>query len=424
MIKPATILVLLFGLQSAWGGPAAAQGAGTEPAPVTLSVQNMDITEVLDMFSRTRGLNIVTTGEVSGNVTVDLHEVPFDQALQAVVCMAGFEVVKRGDIYFVRRPTGDDAATSVLNEVRTYQLNYADLDRTLPVLQQLLSPAGKISGYPPTRAVVAEDRPEVLQRIGEVVRSIDLPPRQVLIEARVLEVRLKNNSTFGIDWSLAFSKSGGKGQIDVQGLATPKESGAEGMFITWGKGDFMAALEAMEGVEDLNTLAAPRLLALDGKAAQIVIGGELGFPVVTTVENTVIQSVQFLQVGTQLKITPTITDDGMIRMQVHPELSDGVVQEGIPSKTTTEVTTEVLIKDGQTLFIGGLIRERNEQTRKGIPLLMDLPFVGRLFSRTTITKEKSELVTLITPKVVHPGESADPGTDRFRDAIPPAPGRK
>lgn len=155
--------------------PVAQQGAGAEPAPVTLSVRNMDITEVLSMFSRTRGLNIVTTGDVIGNVTVDLHEVPFDQALQAVVSMAGFEVVKRGTIYFVRKPSGDDPATSILNEVRTYRLNYAELEKTLPVLQQMISPSGKISGYAPTRSLVVEDRPEVLQRIDEVVRSLDFP---------------------------------------------------------------------------------------------------------------------------------------------------------------------------------------------------------------------------------------------------------
>ena len=134
---------------------------------------------------------------------------------------------------------------------------------------------------------------------------------------------------------------------------------------------------------------------------------ELGFSVVTTVDNTVIQSVEFLDTGTQLRITPTIAADGNILMNIHPELSNGVIQENLPSKTTAEVTTDVLIKDGHTLFIGGLIKERNEEVRKGIPLLRSIPVLGTLFGKTVISHEKSELITLITPRIIKPGDTVE-----------------
>ena len=133
------------------------------------------------------------------------------------------------------------------------------------------------------------------------------------------------------------------------------------MFVAWGKGDFQSALETIEGIDELNTLATPRLLAVDGH----------------------------------------------ILMKVHPELSDGVVTEGLPSKTTAEVTTEVLIKNGDTLFIGGLIRERTEEIRRGIPLLVRIPLLGALFGKTTYVTSKSELITLITPTIIQPGDDVE-----------------
>ena len=137
-----------------------------------------------------------------------------------------------------------------------------------------------------------------------------------------------------------------------------------------------------------------------------MIGGQLGFSVVTTVDNTIIQSVEFLDTGAQLRITPTITGDGYVLMKIHPELSDGVIDEGLPSKNTSQVTTEVLIKDGHSLLIGGLIRERNESTRRGIPLLVRIPLLGALFGRTTHSTQRSELITLITPHILQPGEDS------------------
>ncbi len=374
------------------------------PDPVTLSARELDIKEILSMLSHSRNLNIVCEEDVAGYVSIELHEVPFHEALRAVVAMAGFEVIHKGNIYFVRRPTGVDPGATIAHEVRTFRLDYAEPSEIQPVLDQILSPLGKVMSYAPLRALVVEDRPDVLNRVETVIRTLDLPPRQVLIEARMIEARLSKDMRFGIDWSLVFSKGNGSGEIHSTGFASPAGVGSEGFFVSWAAGDFLARLEAMDGIEELTTLCAPRLLAVDGAAAEIIIGGQLGFSVVTTVENTVIQSVEFLDTGAQLRITPTITGDGYILMQIHPELSDGVIEEGLPSKTTAQVTTDVLVKDGHTLFIGGLIREREESARKGIPILMRIPVLGALFGRTTRSVQRSELVTLITPRIVQPGE--------------------
>jgi len=225
----------------------------------------------------------------------------------------------------------------------------------------------------------------------------------VLIEARILEARIAKGYSYGIDWSMILDS--GRGNAAMEDFASPTDSSHENLFVTWGKGDFSLAIEAMENVEGLNTLAAPRVLAIDGVEAEIIIGGELGFSVVSVIDNTVVQSVEFLDTGALLRITPTIASDGFIRMSIHPELSDGVIQEGLPSKTTAEVTTDVLIRDGDTLLIGGLIRERNETIRKGIPILKNIPLLGMLFGKKSKQVQKSELIALITPHILAPGET-------------------
>ena len=388
------------------GGPAGAPltPSQIEPERVTLSVENMDVKDVLAMLSGSRPLNLVCGSEVAGRVSIDLHDVPFEEALRAVVAMAGFEVTRRGNIHFVRLDPNSDPREALVREARTYRLDYAQPDALLPTVQGSLSPLGKAIAYAPLRTLVVEDRPDVLDLLDELIAELDVPPRQVLIEAQIIQAELSDDLSFGIDWSLLFSHGEGSGTIDVQGFGSTAESGGEGLFISWGEGDFAAALQSLEGIEETRTLAAPRLLAIDGAEAQIIIGDQLGFSVVTVVDNTIIQSVEFLDTGAQLSITPTIAGDGFVLMKIHPELSNGRLEQGLPSRTTSEVTTQVLIKDGHTLLIGGLIREREEKTRSGIPLLVRLPLLGNLFGRTTRSQQKSELVTLITPHILEPGQ--------------------
>jgi type II secretory pathway component GspD/PulD (secretin) len=396
------MITLLFLAGAAW--PAGATGdeaSAGEPSPVTLSVENVEITEVLNMLAGARGLNVVCEGDVSGKVSLDLHEVPFDEALRAAVGMAGYEVIRRGNIYFVRRSDGDRDG-QVFSDFRTFRLDFAKPADVKKVLDEMLTSGGKVVAYDALRSLVVQDRSDVLDKLGAVIASIDQAPRQVLIEAEIIEVDLNNDMQFGVDWSL-IHKGTAFGQVDLQGFAQPATGGGQGFFGRWEKDDVISFLETLEGVEDLNTLAAPKVLAIDGADASIIIGGQLGFSVVTTVDNTVIQSVEFLDTGAQLRITPTITSDSQVLMQIHPELSDGVIQNGLPSKSTTQVSSQVLIPDGQTLFIGGLIRTRDELVRKGVPVLVRLPVLGGLFGRTSHTVRKSEIVVLITPHIVPAG---------------------
>jgi type IV pilus assembly protein PilQ len=156
-------------------------------APVTLSARDLDILEIFLMLSRSRGLNIVAGDEVKGPVTLELHAVPFQEALRAVAAVKGFEITRRGDIWFVHKPEGGDPASSIMHESRSYRLDYASPEDLLPVIESMLSGSGSAMAYLPLRAVVVEDRPSVLDRVGAILEALDQPRRQVLIEAQIIE---------------------------------------------------------------------------------------------------------------------------------------------------------------------------------------------------------------------------------------------
>jgi Flp pilus assembly secretin CpaC len=230
----------------------------------------------------------------------------------------------------------------------------------------------------------------------------------VLIEAKILEIALGDSVSFGVDWEKTFEAGNYAGTMSTKSFALPENTeGAQGFFLDVFKNNqkLKANLDALESRSDLNVLATPKILAVDGKSAEILIGGRLGYYVVTTTETSTLQNVEFLDTGTQLKITPHISKEGKILMEIHPEVSDGTIDAlGLPSTRTTEVTTSVLAEHGDTIFIGGLIRQAKEKNRKKIPLLGSIPLIGSFFGRTEDKEAKSEIIILITPYVVSPDE--------------------
>ena len=163
-------------------------------------------------------------------------------------------------------------------------------------------------------------------------------------------------------------------------------------------------ITALESIGDTNVIASPRLLVLNKHRAEILIGKELGYVSTTITETSASQTVDFLKVGAQLIIRPFISNDGLIRMEVHPELSTGSVQITnnftVPNKDTTQVTTNIMVPDGVTVIIGGLMREDLQTTSSQLPFLGNLPLVGAAFRNKTETTTKQEIIVLITPHIM------------------------
>ncbi len=368
---------------------------------VTLSIQDADIQTVLKALSRQKNLNIVSTPEVTGKVSVHLHDAPLGEALNAVIALNGFDYRRKGNILYVSKGTGTSGADRIGRAVKTYKMNYVDIEEVMKNVRDILSPSAMVTVYKPDKTLVVEDTAPRLARLEKVLRLIDAPPRQVLIEAKILEVRLNDDTSLGIDWNLAFQHFETAGNLTTIGFADP---GSQGLFFQSVSDHFSAFLDALQTQNRVNTLATPRLVALDGKEAKIIVGEKLGYFVTTSTNSATLQSVEFLETGTQLVLKPFIMDDGNIVMDIHPEVSDGQVTLGLPSETTSEVTTSLIAKDGGTIFIGGLIRDRKEDVRSQVPGLGCIPLLGVFFGKTINTTQKTEIVVIITPHIVAPSD--------------------
>ena len=377
-------LILLLGAMPAWA------------TNITLNVRNTEISEVVEMISKQQRVNVLLGSNVTGTVSLNLYDTPVEKALSAAANAAGFALERRGKTYFIvgHDEVGRYADGSVTN-MRWYNLNYADGATVVQILENYMSRYGKASFIEDRSLLVVEDRPDFLYRIDKLLKAIDRKPRQVLIEARILEVTLSDDENFGIDWTDLFRSNGGTGSFGTQGITA---GGSTGFFFDLVTPDVTVALDALKDEGRLHTLSTPKLVALENQEASVVIGDRRGYQVTTTINQVTTESIEFLESGVILKVLAKIDDDGRIMMEVHPEVSTGTVDvNGIPSQTTTEVTTNLLVPSGETVFIGGLIKKTDSFRRKGVPGVGRVPGLRRLFTGHEKAEVVTETIVLITP---------------------------
>lgn len=373
---------------------AAALAQAPEQAPISLDVRDADVRDLLDALASNHGLNVVYGPDTHAKISIHLENVSLPVAVDAIVRAGGLTSFRREGILYVLRAT-DEASTRV--EARSFELQFADLTQARELVSGLLGPSGKLSSYAYGRTLVVWDEPQRLEQIAALVAATDRKPRQVMIEARILEVTLSDDMALGVNWTEVLNEGKLASRLSQDGFANNPTGARAGFFATLRRGDLRALLEALETRTRVRALANPKVLGLDNRTAEIIIGGRLGYFVTTSTASATLQSVQFIEVGTQLKLTPHIAADGSVLMDVHPEVSDGEIVNGLPRENTTEATTTVLVQAGETLFLGGLIRDKTTRTRTAVPILGRIPLLGWLFGRTTDTHEKSEIVVLITP---------------------------
>ncbi len=258
-----------------------------------------------------------------------------------------------------------------------------------------------------------------VDRIGKLLVELDVQPKQVMIEAKILEVTLDESENFGVDWKKIFGSAGNtSGSFGTSGLASGSaDKPSQGFFFSLLDRNLTAYLSALAARGRVRTLATPKLLAMENQESKAVIGDSTGYKVTTTINLVTTETVQFLESGVILKVTPSVDQQGRVLLKVHPEVSSASLIEGIPSKKSTEVTTELICEDGQSIFIGGLIKGKSSLERQGVPILGDLPVVGGLFSNRNESVSSSETVVIITPYVVREPKDADKlSEDKVRQA--------
>lgn len=430
-------------------------GQPPESETVTLNLAGAELAKVLESFAIEYRLNIVAGSGVSGSVTLNLFEVPIEEALGAILAVNGYGFKKSGRFYLIDRTENLASVTDPEPlESEVVWLNYLRADEALRLIEPMKSERGVFGAGTPAETgietgsstggnssaggevLVLRDRRSVIDEVQRVLAKLDRRPRQVLVEATILEVRLDDETSLGVDFNtlagVNFADLGAISGLDgialapangaqiINGLGSIATNGfagsgaTDGLHIGFLADDVGLFVEALERATDATVLANPRVLAMDRQRAEIIIGAKLGFQTSTTTETATVQDVEFLDTGTQLRFRPFISADGYVRLEIHPENSTGVVDAatGLPSETTTEVTTNVLVKDGNTIAIGGLIGEQVENEIRQIPVLGDAPLIGWLFRRTVERVGRSEVIVLLTPHIVEDGEADTRGMEQ------------
>lgn len=376
---------------------------------VTLNAKDASLGSVLSMIAQQHGLNVVSSTAMTERISVTITQAPLEDTLNAILAANGYCWAKKNDIVIVSSMNEEQRASPTVQgrEVLVFDLNYvaaADIDK---VVHGLLSPVGQsfVTQTMPTdrmrtqEQLVVEDLPEYLERITQYIHQVDHAPRQVQIEAHVLQILLKDNSRHGVNFQNILRIAHSDVTVSTVGLAS---ANAPASMIRLEGSDLDGLLEALRTTTDAKTLASPKVTVLNNQEARIQVGGKIGYLLSTTTQTSTLQSVNFLDVGVIMTVVPTITEDGQVMMKVAPQVSTGRINPTtqLPESETTEVTTQVLLSDGEAIVIGGLIKENDSDGRNRIPILGDIPGLGWLFQRRETLHERNEIVITLVPRIV------------------------
>ncbi len=489
---------------------------------VTLDFKEADINNVLKIISYKSGVNIVTTPDVIGNVSVRLTDVPWEVALGVILKTYGFGSQRQGNVILVTKAENvAKIASEEALQTEIITLKFLDAQDAQKIIIPLLSPRGKISvlysrgqkgwqfgtfkigrdstsnaalakeaagvtksetvsyeknasgetvmkkaEFDPSvksKMLVITDTASSLDMIRNVILAkVDIKPKQVLIETKIIEVSKNKLRDFGLDWGLGsvgaaqtnvvttqpygdIATGGHAGTVGTKALASnitpslfnaattgvlgyePYNAGAEFVFQKLTGTKFEAVIHALEDDANTNTLSAPSILTLDNQEASMLVGYHT--PILQSTitagtsgtNSTITQTLDYYQeIGIRLNVVPQISEEGYINMIIHPSITssnsnvtatstagsaDDATTTLYPIIDVREVQTQVLLKDGETIVIGGLLKDVKGKEFIGIPFLKDLPWgLGKLFGRETSPTTKIDLLIFITARIIKEGE--------------------
>src|SRR5688500_560712 len=426
----------------------------SDAGTVEIHVNDANLVEVLRMLSLQTQKNILPSKEVRGTVTANLYDVTVREALDAILHANGYAYREKGSFIYVytTKELEDIEKAELRMQTRVFRLNYTPAINAQTMIKPVLSSLGTAAMTTPALPgletgtsniggndhatedmLVVTDYPENLDRVANLLAEIDRRPQQILLEATILRATLNDDNALGVDFNVlsgvdlnAATIGENTGQATGAGVKTvtppgggPAAYDTDSRFNTVGTGNsFSGAINgglkvgvvsqnvsvfvsALEQLTDTTVLANPKVLALNKQKGEIFVGNEDGYYTTVTTETTTTQTVESLKTGTRLIFRPYIAGDGYIRMEVHPEDSAGEVKaNGLPSKSTTEVTSNVMVKDGNTILIGGLFRESSSSARSQIPFFGSIPVVGQLFRSQRDRTVREEVIVMLTPHIV------------------------
>ena len=380
---------------------------------ITLVAPDQPLIDVLNDLAQQEQISYVHASRMEDRVSISLRGVTLEDALTALLSAGGYTWIENRGIVYISSLDKTNKATPEYSgrTVRVFPLDYASAQEVSKAIQGMLSPVGSsytmISDSADNRktaeTVIVEDLPGSISRIEQYILQVDVPPRQVLIEAHVLEVRLKETEKHGVNFEHLAKLHNHQLRLGTLGVAPTGTS----TFVAEISSDSLNGLiEALKTMTDAKTLAQPKILALNGQQARLQVGQQLGFPITTQTQTSTIQDVRMLDLGIVLQVTPQISRDGRIMMHVKPKVSSGLINSStnLPEEETSEVETSVLLSNGKGMIIGGLIQEKDALNISQVPRLGNLRVLGHLFKNRQVEKTRSEIIFVLIPRIIEPGE--------------------
>ncbi len=403
---------------------------------ISLDFQDADIIPILRLLSDVSGYNIVIHPDVKGKITMKLINVPWEQALDLILRTFNLEKVVEGNVIRVATLKvfqDEKKAVAETKDVfgkaedivtKVFVVNYANVDKIKDSIDKakLLSPRGNISTDPRTRSMIIKDVPSSLSEVQKLIDTLDKPTTQVLIEARIVEVNTNYSKELGVEWGGHWSN----GPLDS--VRTPIAGSISGSSISGGNAlnptlVSLGSTGAPTGAFTMGFLNAAQTFGLDLRISALESNGKgkvVSTPKIMTVDNekavirqgkripysTVSQSgtqVQFVDASLDLIVTPQVGPDKTILLSIQANKNEADFSnksQGLPSINTSEATTQVLVKDGETVVIGGILKSTEQDNEANVPGISKIPILGRLFKRNFKTVESTEQLIFITPKIV------------------------
>ena len=385
---------------------------------MSLVVDDAPVSQVLQTLAELKQKNLVVAPDVSGTVSLHLKEVPWLQALRSVIDSAGLALTQQGSVLYVHTQAWQKAQQLQLEaekakrlqnlplQEHSVTLHYADAEDLAKAGEKLLSARGHMMVDKRTNRLLIRDDARHLPALKAWAREMDVPVGQVELAAHIVSMSETSLRELGVKWSLADASSPpGSGKLTTlsSNLAVGDASTRAGFNIGRISGRLLELeLSALEQKQQVDIIASPRLLASHMQPASIKQGSEIPYQVSSGESGAT--SVEFKEAVLGMEVTPTVLHHDRVRLKLRISDTPGQVLKQENGEALAidkqEIETQVEMKSGETLALGGIFAQKNKTSRDGIPLLSDIPWLGQLFRRDGKDNERRELVVFITPRIL------------------------
>ncbi len=426
--------------------PAVMEYAVNASGNVTLDFREADIKNVLKVLAYKAGVNIIAGPEVVGVVNIQLKNLPWQKALDVILSTYGYSYEQRGSVIMVttaeslkkRREDAKVLADQEPLTTETYILNFSKAEDVVKSMDRMTTIRGSINFNKRTNAVIVTDVASNLGLIREVIARLDAITPQVMIEARIIETALNNQETLGIKWPTSI---GGAATFPMRTHTFPwstardtylpstsyvNPSDVDGTFakttdvattlLTYGTlnvNSLNMTLDMLKSRTNTNVLSNPKIVTLDNQQAEINVGNKYPLPKYSysdTQDRLTISGWEYIEYGLTFKVTPHVNGKDVVTIDIEPVIMDssssvpfafgGAATTDVPILTTESAKTSVMIRDGETLVIAGLIKDKKTKITSKVPILGDIPILGLIFRHKNDAIVKTELIIFLTPHII------------------------